>query len=199
MQYETIVDFKADFHKLQIRTKKDAMSLWHKFPYLMAKEDIVRVVSKQPSDWITGSDVGVGTGKATKESTAQMTTIENKKESQKASTQEKAAQKKEFVAREKEVIAKDKEAKETMILRVTIDVEESKMEKTPEEEEIEEEDEGGSELESPFVIKKRKKQTSTRLRQKQQFDRSVGMTPLVLTKGDLDEIRYVVRDITTNI
>jgi len=64
----------------------------------------------------------------------------------------------------------------------TIDVNELKMERTHVEEEIEAEDEGGVELESPFVVKKRKNQTSIRLCKKQNSGRSVDVIPLVLVE-----------------
>jgi len=97
------------------------------------------------------------------------------------------------------VAAKERETRETTMSQATIDVEESEKEKKSEEEDIEERDKGGAELESPFIVWTRKRQTSTGLRKKQKFDRSVGTTPLVLTEGDLDEIGDMVHDTMTNI
>ena len=73
------------------------------------------------------------------------------------------------------------------------------MERTNEEVEIEGEQEGGTGLESPFIVKKRQKQSYTRPRKKQKSNKSVNTTPLVLMEGDLDEIGDVVRDATKNI
>ena len=87
----------------------------------------------------------------------------------------------------------------TMTLLTTIDVEESDTQKTSKKEGIEEEEEGVAELECPFVVKKRKKQTSTAPRKKQKPDQLAGATPLVITQRDLNEIGDVVRDMVTNL
>jgi len=79
-------------------------------------------------------------------------------------------------------------------LLATIDVDKSNTECTQVEEETYVEEEGGAQLESPFVVKKRKKRTSTGQCKKQKSNKKIGTMPLVLTEGDLDEIGDVVRD-----
>lgn len=54
---------KANFQNMSIHTKKDATDTWHKFPYLVIEDDIMKVISKWPSDWITPSDARAGTSK----------------------------------------------------------------------------------------------------------------------------------------
>lgn len=105
-------------------------------------------------------------------------------------------QRKEVVAREKEVAAKEKLAHETTMF--TIDIEELRKEKNLEEE-TQERNVGGAELDSPFIVWTRKRQNSNRPRKKQKSNRSIGTTPSILSKGDLDEMGDMVRDITTDL
>jgi len=44
--YNNIVDFKVDFHNLDIRGKKDSQGIWNKFPYFVANEDILGVICR---------------------------------------------------------------------------------------------------------------------------------------------------------
>lgn len=89
--------------------------------------------------------------------------------------------KKEVVEREKEAIFKENTVQDKTTSQAIIDVDESETNIMQEEEEIKVEYEGCTKLESPFVFKKRKKQTSTKPCKKQNSDRSVGATLLVLT------------------
>lgn len=54
-------------------------------------------------------------------------------------------------------------------------------------------------MESPFIIKKRQKRSSKRPCKKPKSNKSTSVTPLVLMKGDLDEIGDMVHDATENI
>lgn len=63
--YKNIEEFKVDFHSFSIREKKDVAGTWKKFPYLVAEGDIMGVISKCLSDWLTPSSEVVGTSKAT--------------------------------------------------------------------------------------------------------------------------------------
>lgn len=49
------------FHNLHIFAEKDAQGIWHKLLYLVAKEDILGVISKVPIDWLTHSYAGACT------------------------------------------------------------------------------------------------------------------------------------------
>jgi len=73
------------------------------------------------------------------------------------------------------------------------------MECTNIEVEAESEEEGVADLESPFIVRKRQKWSSTGPHKKQKSDKSVSMTPLVVTEANLDKISYVVHNVTENI
>lgn len=95
MKYTNIVYFKENFHNMFTCTKKDVAGTWHKLPYLVVEEDIMGVIRKWPSKWITPSNEGIGTSKAVKGETGKTTaaTIAKKdkeKEAQRDSTKENA-------------------------------------------------------------------------------------------------------------
>jgi len=83
--------------------------------------------------------------------------------------------------------------------RTTIDLSKSDTEHTNVEGETEGKEEWGIGLESPFIIKKRQKQSSMGQCMKQKYDKSVSAIPLVLMEGGPDEIGDVVCDTTKNI
>lgn len=99
---------------MSICVKNDATYTWHKLPYLVAKDDIMWVISKWPRKWVTPYDLGIGTSKAIegepKKTIATLTTMkEINKEAQKAYAKESDTVK-EKVAQQKEVSTKEMEA-----------------------------------------------------------------------------------------
>lgn len=54
-------------------------------------------------------------------------------------------------------------------------------------------------MESPFIVKKMEKQSSTDCTRMRSPDKSASMKPLVLMDGNLDEVSDVVHDATKNI
>lgn len=68
-----VVYFKAIFHNLHIRVKKDSQGIWYKFPYLVTKDDIIAVVSNWSSDWMNPFDVSTRLSKIAKGEVAQTT------------------------------------------------------------------------------------------------------------------------------
>jgi len=72
-QYTNIADFKANFHNLSIQKKKDPTRTWHKLPYLATEEDIMGVINKFLSEWLTPSNEDAGKSKATKGETGKTT------------------------------------------------------------------------------------------------------------------------------
>ena len=90
-QYTNIADFKVGFHNLEIRVKKDARGIWHKLPHLVPEEDIVWVINKWPSDWLTPFDIDASTSSAAEGSVVQMMGVEKKKDPQRIVAREKVA------------------------------------------------------------------------------------------------------------
>lgn len=58
---------------------------------------------------------------------------------------------------------------------------------------------GGEEVSTPFKFQKHTKQTMIGPQKKHKSDKHLLMDPLVLTKGDLDEICDNLRDTTSNL
>lgn len=103
---------------------------------------------------------------------------------------------------QKEVVSTEKEAtkeKASTASKTTIDLEKSDTEQTNVKGEVDGEEEGGVNLESPFIVKKRQNQSSKGPHKKQKSDKLVSAMPLVLIEGYLDEIDNAVRDTMENI
>ena len=180
------------------------------FPYLVIDDDIMGVISKWLSDWLTPSDVGARTSKTVEGIATTTEEKYKKKEAQKAYVKENATVK-EKVALQKEAFTKEREVskekvsakkidtpkEKTTTSQVTIDFEE--LECTDVEVETRDEEKGGANLESPFILKKRQKWSSMGPHKKQKSDKTASATPLVLMEGDLDEIGDVARNTIENI
>lgn len=54
-------------------------------------------------------------------------------------------------------------------------------------------------IESPFIIKKRKKSTAGGARKKQKSDNTSNIESMVLVEGEIDDIRDALRDITIDM
>lgn len=48
---EAYVEFKADFHNVTIRTRKDLKKTWYKLSYLVGEVDVQEIVGKWPWEW----------------------------------------------------------------------------------------------------------------------------------------------------
>lgn len=128
VEYANVVDFKGDFHNLFIGVNKDSMGTWHKFPHLVAEDDIMGVINKWISHSITPSDRGSERHKFVKgearKTTVVMTRAKEKKkeehkpfEKEKATTKEKVAQQKDSSAKEREAPKEKVSTKETKALK----------------------------------------------------------------------------------
>lgn len=51
-QYYGIANFKVDFHNVHIQVKKDTKEIWYEFPYLVIEQDIFCIVSNWASVWL---------------------------------------------------------------------------------------------------------------------------------------------------
>jgi len=92
-QYTNIAHFKASFHNLSIHEKKDATGTWHKLPYLVAEDDIMWLIRKWSSKWITPLDAGTRTSKIIEGETRKIVAMkvaekDKEKEAHKVSTNE---------------------------------------------------------------------------------------------------------------
>ena len=58
-------EFKADFHRVSIRTQKDPMQKWYNFPYLEMDDAIDAVLDQWSVEWHTTMDLAVGGSKFT--------------------------------------------------------------------------------------------------------------------------------------
>lgn len=81
----------------------------------------------------------------------------------------------------------------------TLEVEESTSQHATNKEECEEEVGGGEEQSTPFRLQNWTRETTSRFRKKQKSGKHAHVDPMVLTEGDLDEIRDKVRDKTTEL
>jgi len=48
---QSFTEFKADFHHVYIRVRKDPMKAWHELPYLAMDDVIFFVLESWPSEW----------------------------------------------------------------------------------------------------------------------------------------------------
>lgn len=59
------VEFKADFHHMYIRVRKDPQQKWFDLPYLSTDDAIQEFIKRWLVDWNSLSDLAVGTTKGT--------------------------------------------------------------------------------------------------------------------------------------
>lgn len=83
--------------------------------------------------------------------------------------------------------------------KATLDVEETSSSHTMDKEGFEEEGGGGKEQRTPFKITKCQKEMTSGPNEKQKSDKHIHVDPMVLTKGELDEIRDKVHVTTTKL
>lgn len=50
---QSFVEFKADFHHVFIKARKDPMKMWHELPYLVTDDVIFAVLESWPLEWRT--------------------------------------------------------------------------------------------------------------------------------------------------
>ena len=59
------VEFKADFHYVSMRVRKDLDQKWYDLPYLATDNGIAVVLNHWPIEWRTASNLTVGSNKYT--------------------------------------------------------------------------------------------------------------------------------------
>lgn len=57
------VEFKADFHHVAIRVRKDPAQKWYDLPYLAIVDAIDTILDRWPVEWCTKIDLAVGGSK----------------------------------------------------------------------------------------------------------------------------------------
>lgn len=63
--------FKADFHNVSIRERRDPNHIWHKIPYLVSETNVQDIVGSYRVEWCGPTHIGVGTSKGGKSSPTQ--------------------------------------------------------------------------------------------------------------------------------
>lgn len=165
-QYGDIANFKVDFHSVSICAKKNLKIVWNELPYLVSEDDILIFISKWLSNWLTPITVKV------REKFRTSKTISG-------------------VQAKKSVAKKDIKK---VALKVTIDLKENTTKIVVEQQTDEGEYGGGDhvvgieDIDSPFIINKRKKKSVSGAGKKKKSGKSTNGKPLVLTKGEFDKI-----------
>ena len=62
-RFSKYVEFKADFHYVSMRARKDSKHKWYDLPYLAIDDAIAIVLEHWLVEWCTTSDLSVGSNK----------------------------------------------------------------------------------------------------------------------------------------
>jgi len=64
-QYHNIAEFKAEFHRVYVKARKDLMETWNALPYLVTEDVLLETIQHWSVEWMTPTIEDIETKKDT--------------------------------------------------------------------------------------------------------------------------------------